>query len=80
MSKEKETAEHKIKVKVINSKESDVLVIYTDNSKTEQSESLDAGLVIRTEQKYQLKSWNIGKYNEVFDAELYAILQAFKIA
>jgi ribonuclease HI len=57
------------------------LILYSDGSKNEENGNLGAGIAYSTDKRhYNSNSWNIGKFAEVFNAEVYAILQAFKLA
>ena len=56
-------------------------MIYLDGSKNEQTNKLGAGIIYTTNfVKNQSFSWNLGSGMEVFNAELFAIEKAFKIA
>ena len=71
------------KVQKILSKNQDNsnIIIYTDGSKNEQLNKLGAGVFYTTNfVKNQYFSWNLGSGMEVFNAELFAIEKAFKIA
>ena len=57
------------------------ILIYSDDFKNEQLNTLGAGIIYTTNfVKNQSFSWNLGSGMEVFDAELFAIEKAFKIA
>ena len=57
------------------------MILYSDGSKNEQLNKVGAGVFYTTNfVKNQSFSWNLGSGVEVFDAELFAIEQAFKIA
>jgi ribonuclease HI len=57
------------------------IIIYSDDSKNEQTNKVGAGIFYTTNfVKNQSFSWNLGTGMEVFDAELFAIEKAFKIA
>ena len=56
-------------------------MIYSDDFKNEQSNTLEAGIIYTTNfVENQSFSWNLESGMEVFDAELFAIEKAFKIA
>ena len=59
------------------------MILYSDGSKNEQLNKLEAGLYYTTnfaKNQSQSYSWNLGAGMEVFDAELFALEKAFKIA
>ena len=57
------------------------MILYSDGSKNEQLNKVGAGVFYTTNfVKNQSFSWNLESGVEVFDAELFAIEQAFKIA
>ncbi len=57
------------------------MILYSDGSKNEQLNKVGAGVFYTTNfVKNQSFSWNLGAGVEVFNAELFAIKQAFKIA
>ncbi len=83
LDKEKTAILHHEKVQKILLKNQDNsnAIIYTDGSKNEQTNKLGAGVFYTTNfVKNQCFSWNLGAGMEVFDAELFAIEKAFKIA
>ena len=56
-------------------------MIYSNGSKNEQLNKLGAGIIYITNFiKNQSFSWNLGSGMEVFNAELFAIEKAFKLA
>ena len=56
-------------------------MIYSNGSKNKQLNKIKAGVIYTTNfVKNQSFSWNLGSGMEVFDAELFAIEKAFKIA
>jgi ribonuclease HI len=85
LDKEKTAVIHYNKIQKILAKNRDNsnIILYTDGSKNEQLNILGAGIYYTTNfVKNQSKSfsWNLGAGIEVFDAELFAIEKAFKIA
>ena len=83
LDKEKTAILHHEKVQKILAKNHDNsnIIIYSDDSKNEQTNKVGAGILYTTNfVKNQCFSWNLGSGMEVFDAELFAIEKAFKIA
>ena len=83
MNKEKTAVSYHNKVQKILSKNQDdsQILIYSNGSKNEQTDKLGAGILYTTNfVQNQSFSWNLGSGMEVFDAELFAIEKAFKIA
>ena len=83
LDKEKTAILHHEKVQKILEKNQDNsnILIYSDGSKNEQLNKLGAGIIYTINfVKNQSFSWNLGSGMEVFDAELFAIEKAFKIA
>jgi len=83
LDKEKTAILHHEKVQKILSKNQDNsnIIIYSDGFKNEQTNNLGAGILYTTNfVKNQSFSWNLEADIEVFDAELFAIEKAFKIA
>jgi ribonuclease HI len=83
LDKEKTAVLHHEKVQKILSRNQDNsnMILYSDGSKNEQLNKVGAGVFYTTNfVKNQSFSWNLGSGVEVFDAELFAIEQAFKIA
>lgn len=78
LSKEEEALAHKQQLDKIYNQNPNSLIIYTDGSKTEESEYLGAGVAIKYRNTYHNFSYNLGKNCEVFDAELYTIEKALK--
>ena len=82
LDKEKTAIYHHEKIQNILAKNQDNsnIIIYSDGSKSEQNK-LGAGIIYTTNfVKNQSFSWNLGTGMKVFDAELFAIEKAFKIA
>ena len=84
MSKEKEAIEHKNQIQnLIKHHNISNLIIYSDGSKCEKTGNLGAGIFytknFNTENSRSL-SWNLDSHMKVFDAELFALKEAFKIA
>jgi uncharacterized protein YebE (UPF0316 family) len=83
LDKEKTAILHHEKVQKILSKNQDNsnIIIYSDDSKNEQTNKLRAGILYTTNfVKNQSFSWSLKTGMEVFDAELFAIEKVFKIA
>ncbi|MCO8751554.1 hypothetical protein KLO70_19365, partial [Clostridioides difficile] len=77
LSKEDQTREHLDLLKQMKDK---AVFIYTDGSRCEKTGNLGAGIAYsENNSDYLFDSWQIGKESEVFDAELFAILRAFKL-
>src|SRR5204862_8057457 len=82
LDKEKTAISHNNKIQNILAKNQDKsnIIVYSDGSKSEQNK-LGAVVIYTTDfVKNQSFSWNLGAGMEVFDAELFAIEKAFKIA
>ena len=84
LSKEKEAIQHKNLIqKLIKYQNINNIIIYSDDSKNEKTSNLDAGIFytknFATENSKSL-SWNLNSHMKVFDAELFAIEKAFKLA
>src|SRR5436190_19509286 len=83
LDKEKTAILHHEKVQKILSKNQDNsnMILYSDGSKNEQLNKVGAGVFYTINfVKNQSFSWNLESGVEVFNAELFAIKQAFKIA
>ena len=84
LSKEKEAIQHKNLIqKLIKYQNINNIIIYSDDSKNEKTSNLDADIFytknFATENSKSL-SWNLNSHMKVFDAELFAIEKAFKLA
>jgi len=84
LSKEQEAVEHKNQIQnLIKYQNVSNLIIYSDGSKCEKTGNLGAGIFytknFSTENSRSL-SWNLDSHMEVFDAELFALKEAFKVA
>ena len=84
LNKQKETIEHKELIqKLIEYQNINNIIIYFDGSKNEKINNLRAGIFcimnFNIDNSKSL-SWNLGLSIEVFNAELFAIEKAFKIA
>jgi hypothetical protein len=87
LDKEKAAVLHHNKIQKIiaNNRDNSNIFLYSDGSKNEQLNKLGAGVFYTTNfAKNQIQSqsfsWNLGAGMEVFDAELFALEKAFKIA
>ena len=87
LDKEKTAVLHHDKIQKILSENQDDsnIILYSDDSKNEQLNKLRAGVYYTTnfatnQLQSQSFSWNLETGMEVFDAELFAIEKAFKIA
>ena len=84
LSKEEEAIQHKNQIQnLIKYQNVNNLIIYSDGSKCEKTGNLDAGIYYT--KNYAMEnsgcfSWNLNSHMEVFDAELFAIEKAFKLA
>src|SRR6266496_3927223 len=84
LSKEEEAIQHKNQIQnLIKYQNINNLIIYSDDSKCEKTGNLDAGIYYT--KNYAMEnsgcfSWNLNSHMEVFDAELFAIEKAFKLA
>src|SRR5690348_5564865 len=68
-----------------NNKDNSNIILYSDELKNEQLNKLGAGVFytinfVKNQARSQSFSWNLGAGMEVFDAELFALEKAFKIA
>jgi len=64
-----------------NNEDNNNIILYSDESKNEQSNKLRADVIYTTNLVInQSLSWNLESEMKVFDAELYAIEKAFEIA
>jgi len=84
LSKEQEAVEHKNQIQnLIKYQNVSNLIIYSDGSKYEKTDNLGAGIFytknFSTENSRSL-SWNLDSHMKVFDAELFALKEAFKVA
>ena len=84
LSKEKEAIQHKNLIqKLIKYQNINNIIIYSDDSKNEKTSNLDAGIFytknFATENSESL-SWNLNSHMKIFNAELFAIEKAFKLA
>src|SRR5437667_3168483 len=83
LNKEKTAILHHNKIQKIlkNNENNSNIILYSDESKNEQLNKLEAGVIYTTNLALnQDFSWNLGSGMEVFDAELFAIEKAFEIA
>ncbi len=83
LDKEKTAILHHEKIQKILEKNQDNsnILIYLNGSKNEQLNKLEVGIIYTTNfVQNQSFSWNLGAGMKVFDAELFAIEKAFKIA
>ena len=84
LSKEKEANQHKNQIQnLIKYQNVNNLIIYSDGSKNEQTGNLGAGVFCTKNfsmENSKSLSWNLGPHMEVFDAELFAMAKAFKLA
>ena len=84
LNKEKEAIQHKNLIqKLIKYQNINNIIIYSNDSKNEKTSNLDADIFytknFATENSKSL-SWNLNSHMKVFDAELFAIEKAFKLA
>jgi len=84
LNKEQEATEYKNQIQnLIKYQNVSNLIIYSDDSKCEKTDNLDTGIFytknFSTENSRSL-SWNLDSHMEVFDAELFALKEAFKVA
>jgi len=84
LDKQKEAAQHKELIqKLVEYQNVSNIIAYSDGSKNEKTNNLGAGVFctinFNTNNSESL-SWNLGLNIEVFNAELFAIEKAFKIA
>jgi len=84
LDKQKEAVQHKKLIqKLVKYQNINNIIIYSDGSKNEKINNLGAGIFYTTNFNIDNSgslSWNLGSNIEVFDAELFAIEKAFKIA
>ena len=84
MDKQKEAVQHKELIqKLVKYQNINNIIIYSDGSKNEKINNLEAGIFYTTNFNIDNSgslSWNLGSNIEVFDAKLFAIEKAFKIA
>ena len=84
LSKEKEAIQHKNLIqKLIKYQNINNIIIYSDDSKNEKTSNLDADIFYIKNfatKNFKSLSWNLNSYIKVFDAELFAIEKAFKLA
>jgi ribonuclease HI len=84
LSKEKEAMQHKNQIQaLIKYQNINNLIIYSDGSKCEKTGSLGAGIFYTSNFSVENSgsfSWNLNSHVEVFDAELFALEMAFKLA
>jgi len=63
-----------------NNKDNSNIILYSDESKNEQLNKLEAGIIYTTNLVInQSFSWNLESGMKVFDAELFAIEKVFEI-
>ena len=84
LSKEKEAIQHKNLIqKLIKYQNINNIIIYFNDSKNEKTSNLNTDIFyiknFVTENSKSL-SWNLNSHMKVFDAELFAIEKAFKLA
>jgi ribonuclease HI len=84
LSKEEKAIQHKNQIQnLIKYQNISNLILYSDGSKCEKTGNLGAGVYytknFNIENSGSL-SWNLGSHMEVFDAELFALEKAFKLA
>src|SRR6266487_3173943 len=83
-SKKKKANQHKNQIQnLIKYQNVNNLIIYSDGSKNEQTGNLGAGVFCTKNfsmENSKSLSWNLGSHMEVFDAELFAMAKAFKLA
>jgi hypothetical protein len=84
LDKQKEAAQHKELIqKLVEYQNVSNIIAYSDGSKNEKTNNLGAGVFCTTNfntNNSESLSWNLGSNIEVFDAELFTIEKAFKIA
>ena len=84
LSKKEEAIQHKNQIQnLIKYQNVNNLIIYSDGSKCEKTGNLGAGVFYTKNfnmENSESQSWNLGSHMEVFDAELFALGKAFKIA
>jgi len=84
LSKEKKAIQHKNQIQnLIKYQNINNLIIYSDGSKCENTGNLGAGIFYTknfNKDNSGSFSWNLNTHMEVFDAELFAMEKAFKLA
>src|SRR5204862_2889522 len=84
LNKQKEAIQHKELIqKLVKYQNINNIIIYSNGSKNEKINNLEAGIFYTTNfniDNSESLSWNLGSNIEVFDAKLFAIEKAFKIA
>jgi hypothetical protein len=83
LDKEKTAILHHNKIQKIlkNNEDNSNIILYSDESKNEQLNKLEAGVIYTTNLTInQSYSWNLESGMKVFDAELFAIEKVFEIA
>ena len=84
LDKQKEAAQHKELIqRLVEYQNINNIILYSDGSKNEKINNLKAGVFYTVNfniDNSESLSWNLGSNIEVFDAELFAIEKAFKIA
>ena len=68
---------------MIKTQNTNNIIIYSDNSKDEKTGNLGAGIFYTknfNSKNSESYSWNLGSTIEVFDAKLFALEKAFKLA
>src|SRR5438045_2380149 len=84
LSKEEEAIQHKNQIQnLIKYQNVNNLIIYSDGSKCEKTGNLGAGVFYTknlSAENSESLSWSLGLHAEVFDAELFALEKAFKLA
>ena len=84
MNKQKEAVQHKELIqKLVKYQNINNIIIYSDGSKNEKINNLEAGIFYTTNFNIDNSgslSWNLESNIEVFNTELFAIKKAFKIA
>ena len=84
LSKEEEAIQHKNLIqKLIKYQNINNVIIYSDDSKNENTDNLGAGIFYTKNfviENSRSLSWNLNSHMKVFDAELFAIEKAFKLA
>jgi len=84
LSKEKEVIQHKNQIQdLIKYQNVNNLIIYSDDSKCERTDKLRADIFYTknfSAENSESLSWNLDSHMKVFDAELFAMKKAFKLA
>jgi len=68
---------------LIKTQNTNNIIIYSDDSKDEKTGNLEAGIFYTknfNSKNLESYSWNLDSTIEVFDAELFALEKAFKLA